>query len=53
MSAQTRDVSDQVGSCFGLVMPSHLLESVTGVFLQRALKTVSDISEVRKNRWPV
>jgi len=26
MSAQARDVPDQVGSCFGLIVPSHLLE---------------------------
>jgi len=54
ISAQTRDVSDQDDSCFGLVMPSHLLEPVwSGVFFRRALRTVSDTSEVREDRWPV
>jgi len=54
MSAHIRDVPDQVGSCFGLVVPSHLLEPVrSGVFLRRALRTISDTFKVQEDKWPV
>jgi len=47
MSVQARDVPDQVDYCFGLIVPSHLLEPIRpGVFLRRALRTIPDISEV-------
>jgi len=53
MSAHTRDVPDQVGFCFGLIVPSHLLEPErSGVFLRRALRTISDIFKVHEDRWP-
>ena len=54
MPPHVGDIHNQIGSCFGLVVPGHLLELVgTGVPIWWALRMVPDVSEIFEDRQPV
>jgi len=49
-----RDVHDQIGSCFGLIVPGHLLELIgSGLPFWWALWMVPNIFEIFEDHQPI
>ena len=54
MPSHVGNIHDQLGSCFGLIVPGHLLDLVgSGVALSWALRMVPDVSKIFEDRQPV